>query len=92
MVQKPWNSATGSNYAKQQDALSITDTVSYDGLALGKTYVIKAVLMNKKTGKAVTANGKSVTGETKFTVEEKVQKRAVLRMMMRSGKIHARER
>lgn len=68
---KAIDSATGSNYAKQQDALSITDTVSYDGLALGKTYVIKAVLMNKKTGKAVTANGKNVTGETKFTVEEK---------------------
>ena len=68
---KAMDSATGSNYAKQQDALSITDTVSYDGLALGKTYVIKAVLMNKKTGKAVTANGKNVTGETKFTVEEK---------------------
>lgn len=68
---KAIDSATGSNYAKQQDALSITDTVSYDGLALGKTYFIKAVLMNKKTGKAVTANGKNVTGETKFTVEEK---------------------
>lgn len=68
---KAMDSVTGSNYAKQQDALSITDTVSYDGLALGKTYVIKAVLMNKKTGKAVTANGKNVTGETKFTVEEK---------------------
>lgn len=68
---KAMDSATGSNYAKQQDALSITDTVSYDGLALGKTYVMKAVLMNKKTGKAVTANGKNVTGETKFTVEEK---------------------
>lgn len=68
---KAIDSATGSNYAKQQDALSITDTVSYDGLALGKTYIMKAVLMNKKTGKAVTANGKNVTGETKFTVEEK---------------------
>lgn len=68
---KAIDSATGSNYAKQQDALSITDTVSYDGLALGKTYVMKAVLMNKKTGKAVTVNGKNVTGETKFTVEEK---------------------
>lgn len=68
---KAMDSATGSNYAKQQDALSITDTVSYDGLALGKTYVMKAVLMNKKTGKAVTVNGKNVTGETKFTVEEK---------------------
>ena len=68
---KAIDSATGSNYAKQQDALSITDAVSYDGLALGKTYIMKAVLMNKKTGKAVTANGKNVTGETKFTVEEK---------------------
>ena len=28
---KAIDSATGSNYAKQQDALSITDTVSYDG-------------------------------------------------------------
>ena len=34
--------------------LTIVDTVSYEGLEVGREYTVKGVFMNKATGKAIT--------------------------------------
>ncbi len=53
------------------EKVTITDTVSYQGLKSGKEYEITGILMDKATGKAITdENGKAVRGSTKFTAEE----------------------
>ncbi len=45
--------------------ISLTDTVTYQGLEVGKTYVLKGTLMDKETGEAVTdAYGEAVTAES----------------------------
>ena len=48
---------------------TIVDTVSYEGLEVGREYTVKGVLMNKRTKKAVLIDGKEVTAETTFTPE-----------------------
>ncbi len=52
--------------------ITITDTVKYENLVVGKEYTVKGVLMDKETGKALLdADGKEITSETTFTPEEK---------------------
>ena len=46
---------------------AITDTVVYKGLIPGKEYKLHATLMDKNTGKELTADGKAVTAELTFT-------------------------
>ena len=47
----------------------ITDTVSYKGLIVGRTYTFKTILMDKDTGKAVKdADGKDIALEIKLKV------------------------
>ena len=48
---------------------TIVDTVSYEGLEVGREYTVKGVLMNKRTKKAVLIDGKEVTAQTTFTAE-----------------------
>ena len=47
--------------------VTLTDTVAYRNLVPGKTYTISGTLMDQRTGKAVTVNGKSVTSSADFT-------------------------
>ena len=48
---------------------NITDTISYENLEPGQTYVITGVLMDTDTGKVINANNNTVT--VKFTPKEK---------------------
>ena len=51
--------------------VTITDTVSYTNLEVGKEYTVKGVLMNKETNEPLLdADGNQITGETTFTPEE----------------------
>jgi|GEM_PF-3553261 len=45
----------------------LIDTVEYKGLTAGKKYTLKAVLMDKETGKALKINGRKVTAMEDFT-------------------------
>ena len=56
-----------SHIGMVQETVYIKDTVEYKGLKKGETYRLEGKLMNKETGKAITAGGKAVTAETTFT-------------------------
>lgn len=62
-----------TKYNNGAEDIVIVDTVSYKNLIVGKEYVIKGVLKDKATGKSVInkATGKEITGEVKFTAEQK---------------------
>ena len=49
--------------------VTIDDVVSYKHLIPGKKYIIKGILMDKKTGKAFLVDGKKVCSEVTFTPE-----------------------
>ncbi|MDD6848847.1 MAG: SpaA isopeptide-forming pilin-related protein [Oscillospiraceae bacterium] len=49
--------------------VTIDDVVSYKHLIPGKKYIIKGILMDKKTGKAFLVDGKEVCYEVTFTPE-----------------------
>ena len=61
--------ATKINHTEANKTATIVDTVSYEGLEVGREYTVKGVLMNKATGKAITVNGKEVTAESTFTAK-----------------------
>lgn len=65
---RAFNVVTGNNEAKSDDIVDITDTVMYKCLCKGETYIIRGVLMNKKTGKPYEINGKQVTAEGKLVI------------------------
>lgn len=58
---------TDSHMSLAGSDVTLTDTVAYRNLVLGKTYTISGTLMDQRTGKAVTVNGKSVTSSADFT-------------------------
>lgn len=60
----------GKNEIIASKTAIIVDTVSYDGLAAGKTYTAKGILMDKATGKPLLDGGKEVTAETTFVAKE----------------------
>ena len=62
--------ANGKKEVKAKGEITITDTVKYSNLTVGKEYVIKGVLMDKLTGEPFKVNGKKVTAEVKFTPEK----------------------
>ena len=47
--------------------VTLTDTVAYRNAVPGKTYTVSGTLMDQRTGKAVTVNGKTVTSSVDFT-------------------------
>lgn len=47
----------------------ITDSVSYEGLETGEHYVLRGVLMDKKTKEPLKIDGENVVGETEFTAK-----------------------
>lgn len=49
--------------------ITIDDVVSYKHLIHGKKYIIKGILMDKRTGKAFLVDGKEVCSEITFTPE-----------------------
>lgn len=55
----------------KDSTVTITDTVDYKNLEIGKKYTLKGVLMNKKTNEALEVDGKEVTAETTFTPAER---------------------
>ena len=61
---------TKDHITEAKKDLTITDTVSYTGLKPGKEYTVSGVLMDKATGKELTADGKTVAAEAVFTPEE----------------------
>ena len=52
-----------------EEKITITDTVSYKNLTIGKEYTVKGILMNKATGKPFEVNGNPVNSEVTFTAE-----------------------
>ena len=62
---------TKDHVTKAKKDVTIVDTVSYEGLEVGREYTVKGVLMNKATGEAITVNGEKVTTSATFTPEEK---------------------
>ena len=62
---------TKINHTEATKEATIIDTVSYEGLEIGREYTVKGVLMNQRTKKAVTVDGKEVTVSTTFTAENR---------------------
>ena len=50
--------------------ITLTDTVSYKHLILGKEYTLTGKLMDKATGEAFLLDGKEITSEVTFTPDE----------------------
>ena len=51
--------------------VTIKDTVSYENLIPGASYLLKGVLMDQETGEELLLDGNPVTAETAFTPEER---------------------
>ena len=64
------NKADGSKSITASGTITLVDTVAYSNLIPGQEYIAKATLMDKATGKALTVNGKAVTGEAKFKADK----------------------
>lgn len=60
----------GNKEVNATEVFTLTDLVEYKHLVPGKEYVLKGVLMNKATGKALELDGKEITSEVKFTPEQ----------------------
>lgn len=52
------------------EIITVVDTVTYRNLTAGKEYVIKGILMDKKTGQPFLIDGKEIQVEAAFTPEE----------------------
>jgi len=61
----------GEKTATAEGDITIEDTVSYKHLIPGKAYTVKGILMDKSTGKAFLVDGKELTSEVTFTLEER---------------------
>ncbi len=63
---------TGMRISRADEDVTLIDEVKYKNLVPGQEYVLKGILMNPETGKAVEdANGKKVTAQKAFTPAEK---------------------
>lgn len=67
---------TGSKNVLYTDDVYLIDTVNYENLPDGE-YIMRGELWNKDTNKPVSIDGKTVTGEKKFKVENGVLKGSV---------------
>lgn len=61
---------TGIQNSYADDKVTINDTVTYKGMAPGKSYTLKGTLYDPETGEPFLVNGEEVTAETVFTAEE----------------------
>ena len=64
------NDETGTREGTVGDTVTVTDEVSYAGLVPGEEYVLKGILMDRETGKALRCGGREVTAEAAFVPEE----------------------
>lgn len=59
--------ASGGKHVAASPVASVIDTVAYEGLVTGKTYVLTATLMDKATGEPLLgSDGEPVTGSASF--------------------------
>ena len=65
------DNVTGINHTEADKEVTITDTVTYKGLEVGREYTVSGTLMNQRTGAKILVNGKPVTASTTFTAEKK---------------------
>ncbi len=63
------NNETGDKAIYPQKHVTVVDTVKYEGLIAGKTYELKAVLMDKATSKPCLVDNKPVAAERSFVPE-----------------------
>ena len=70
IITEALDQATGSKNAFAEGEISISDTVSYSSLVIGRQYVLKGRLVEKDTGEAVRdVEGNEVTAEKSFTAD-----------------------
>ena len=55
------DNVTGINHTEADKEVTITDTVTYKGLEVGREYTVSGTLMNQRTGAKILVNGKPVT-------------------------------
>lgn len=65
-----WDSVTGDHEGWAITGSVLVDTVKYDNLTFGETYVAHAVVHDKETGEVVKVDGKVVEGYQVFTAGE----------------------
>lgn len=61
---------TGIQNSLADKEIVINDTIRYESLTPGVTFVAKGVLMDKETGKPLLVDGKEVTSQTDFTPDK----------------------
>lgn len=59
----------GAKVVSKAKSVSLVDVVKYENLISGRSYTVKGVLMDKKTGNPYEEGGKVVTGSTTFKSE-----------------------
>lgn len=59
----------GNKEAEESSKITIIDRVEYKNLVIGKTYVVRGILMDKATGKALLVNGKTVEASAEFVAK-----------------------
>lgn len=68
---KATDKETGGKEVVAGEEVTIVDTVTYENLVIGKTYVMKGKLMDKSTNKPLIIDGKEVTAEKEFVPKTK---------------------
>ncbi|MGI6220925.1 MAG: VaFE repeat-containing surface-anchored protein [Coriobacteriales bacterium] len=63
---KALDKADGNKTIASVAEATIIDTVSYEGLLPGRSYVVEGILMDKSTGKALVIDGRRVTATQTF--------------------------
>ncbi len=62
------DTVTGTHIVALQETITLVDTVEYEGLIVGKTYVMEGTLYDKATGEVIKdADGNPITNCVKFT-------------------------
>ena len=64
---KALDKADGNKTIARASEVAIVDTVFYEGLVPGLSYVVEGVLMDKSTGKALVVDGRRVTATATFS-------------------------
>ncbi len=67
---KAKNDETGTREGTLSETITVTDAVSYAGLVPGEEYVLKGILMDRESGKALLCDGEEVRAEAVFIPEE----------------------
>ncbi len=60
----------GKKELSPSKAATIVDVVKYEGLAVGKTYTVKGMLMDKESGEPLIVEDKKVVAETTFVAKD----------------------